>query len=255
MIKGDKIRLIAKMGMFDNIGEICEVVNVDENGVISFRFGKNGMHLGCMSYNEFEKYFELVQETKREWSPWKTKELHYDDLHGYHISDIMLYRHNGKKVQVKCFYDEILIKAEAMLFSMIGFDQKNPHHNMYLDQHCDFVYNMFSGRQHPYSIYNNGFLMGASLHDIGKLYTQSIDENGIAHYLRHENVGSYFVLTSLYQWKNFTDDDLLDCCFLINYHMMPFSWENENTRNRWRERFGEYKYDLLMKFHECDITR
>lgn len=54
MIKGDKIKLVKKMGMFDNIGEICEVINVDENGVISFRFGKNGMHLGCMSYNEFE---------------------------------------------------------------------------------------------------------------------------------------------------------------------------------------------------------
>lgn len=144
---------------------------------------------------------------------------------------------------------------EAMLFSMIGFDQKNPHHNMYLDEHCDFVYNMFSGGQHPYSIYNDGFLMGASLHDIGKLYTQSIDEKGIAHYLRHENIGSYFVLTSLYLWKNFTEDYLLDCCFLINYHMMPFSWENEKTKNRWRERFGEYKYELLMKFHECDKTR
>ncbi len=144
---------------------------------------------------------------------------------------------------------------EAMSFSMIGFDQKNPHHNMYLDQHCDFVYNMFSGGQHPYNIYKNGFLMGASLHDIGKLYTQSIDENSIAHYLRHENIGSYFVLTSLYLWKNFTDDDLLDCCFLINYHMMPFSWENEKTKNRWRERFGEYKYETLMRFHECDKTR
>lgn len=144
---------------------------------------------------------------------------------------------------------------EAMSFSMIGFDQKNPHHNMYLDEHCDFVYNMFSGGQHPYNIYKNGFLMGASLHDIGKLYTQSIDENSIAHYLRHENIGSYFVLTSLYLWKNFTDDDLLDCCFLINYHMMPFSWENKKTKNRWRERFGEYKYETLMRFHECDKTR
>lgn len=144
---------------------------------------------------------------------------------------------------------------EAMSFSMTGFDQKNPHHNMYLDQHCDFVYNMFSGGQYPYNIYKNGFLMGASLHDIGKLYTQSIDEKGIAHYLRHENIGSYLVLTSLYLWKNFTEDDLLDCCFLINYHMMPFSWKNEKTYNRWRERFGEYKYEMLMRFHECDKTR
>ena len=140
---------------------------------------------------------------------------------------------------------------EAMLFSMVGFDQKNPHHNMYLDDHCDFVYSMFSGREH----YHNGFLMGAYLHDIGKLYTQSIDENGIGHYLRHENVGSYFVLTSLYQWKKFTDDDLLNCCFLINYHMMPFSLDSEKTKNKWRKRFGEYKYELLMRFHECDKTR
>lgn len=60
MIKGDKIKLIRKMGVFDNIGEICEVTDVTDDGVICFRFGENGVHLGCMSYNEFEKYFELV---------------------------------------------------------------------------------------------------------------------------------------------------------------------------------------------------
>ena len=163
-------------------------------------------------------------------------------------------------------FDEIIIydmgytyadkfTLEGMLFSMTGFDQENPHHNMYLDQHCDFVYNIFSGGQHPFSMYNNGFLMGASIHDIGKLYTQNIDENGVAHYIGHENLGSYFILTSLYQWKQMTDDVLLDCCFLINYHMMPFSWENKKTHDRWRERFGEYKYEMLMRFHECDKAR
>lgn len=59
--KGNEIRLIKPMGVFDNIGEVCEVTDVSEDGVISFKFG--GCHLGCMSYNEFEKYFELV-ETK-----------------------------------------------------------------------------------------------------------------------------------------------------------------------------------------------
>lgn len=114
MIKGDKIKLIRQMGMFDNIGEICEVINVDENGVISFKFGKNGMHLGCMSYNEFEKYFELVQETKREWSPWKTERLFYENLNGYHVSTTIYYRNNGKKVQVKCNCGNgVLVRAEA----------------------------------------------------------------------------------------------------------------------------------------------
>lgn len=59
MIKGDLIKLISPMGVFDNIGEVCEVTDVSEDGIISFRFG--GYHLGCMSYNEFEKYFELME--------------------------------------------------------------------------------------------------------------------------------------------------------------------------------------------------
>lgn len=62
LAKGDKIKLIVTMGMFDNIGEICEVVDVS-NGVISFKFG-NGMHLGCMSEDEFNKYFEKYEEPK-----------------------------------------------------------------------------------------------------------------------------------------------------------------------------------------------
>ena len=58
--KGNEIRLIKPMGVFDSIGEVCEVTDVSKDGVISFKFG--GCHLGCMSYNEFEKYFELVEK-------------------------------------------------------------------------------------------------------------------------------------------------------------------------------------------------
>lgn len=36
--KGNEIRLIKPMGVFDNIGEICEVTDVLEDGVISFKF-------------------------------------------------------------------------------------------------------------------------------------------------------------------------------------------------------------------------
>lgn len=121
MIKGDKIKLVRQMGMFDNIGEICEVINVDENGVISFRFGRNGIHLGCMSYNEFEKYFELVQETKREWSAWKTERLFYENLNRYHVSTTIYYRNNGKKVQVKYICKNEVLGAEASCHSKDEF--------------------------------------------------------------------------------------------------------------------------------------
>ena len=64
LVKGDKIILKEKMGMFDNIGEVCEVVGVSDDGVVSFRFG--GVHMGCMSVDEFEKYFEKYEEPKYE---------------------------------------------------------------------------------------------------------------------------------------------------------------------------------------------
>ena len=65
LVKGEKIELIKSMGIgILNVGEICEVVDVSEDGVVSFKFGKNGMHLGCMSANEFEKYFKKYEEPK-----------------------------------------------------------------------------------------------------------------------------------------------------------------------------------------------
>lgn len=112
MIKGDKIKLVAKMGVFDNIGEICEVTDVSDGGVITFKFG-GGLHMGCMSYDEFHRYFELVEEPKkREWTEWT-----YRDSISYYGSPtsreyIKLhyeYRHNGKKVQAR----RMGVKAEA----------------------------------------------------------------------------------------------------------------------------------------------
>ncbi len=101
MIKGDRIKLVKKMGVFDNIGEICEVTDIQEGGVICFKFG--GCHLGCMSYDEYEKYFEKVETpVKRTWSEWKLGEINFTDINGKKKISWYRYRNNGKKVQVKC---------------------------------------------------------------------------------------------------------------------------------------------------------
>lgn len=63
LVKGDKIRLVKPMGMFTNVGEVCHVLNVAQNGDITFMFG-NGMHKGYMSENEFNTYFEKVEQPK-----------------------------------------------------------------------------------------------------------------------------------------------------------------------------------------------
>lgn len=146
----------------------------------------------------------------------------------------------------------------GMICSMTGFDQKNPYHNMSLYEHCRFTYKLFVGETEGLDNYKNGFYMGAELHDIGKLFTQKIDENGIAHYSGHDSVGSYYVLTSMrtlvIEEEN-KDKFLLDCCFMINYHMFPFSWNTEQINKKWKRRFGEEKYEMLLKLHECDKAR
>lgn len=60
---GDKIVLVKPMGMFDNVGEVCPVTNILGDGTICFSFG-DGAHLGFMSEDEFEKYFEPYVEPK-----------------------------------------------------------------------------------------------------------------------------------------------------------------------------------------------
>ena len=101
MIKGDRIKLVKKMGVFDNIGEICEVIDIQEDGVIYFKF--SGCHLGCMSYNEYEKYFEKVEiPIKRTWSEWSDCHILYlTDLFGIPKKLSWQYRYNGKKIQVR----------------------------------------------------------------------------------------------------------------------------------------------------------
>ena len=133
------------------------------------------------------------------------------------------------------------------LIDMLGFDQKNPHHTMDLLEHCKHATDMFI-EKHKYS---PEFIIGALYHDIGKLYTQTFDENGIAHYFQHHAVGSYLYFTSMYQ----IGDPVLDQCFLINYHMMPFSWESDKAKKKWKKIFGDYKYQMLLDFNECDKAR
>ena len=64
LASGDKI--VAKKGIMGIIseGEICEVVKIEENGMISFAFGNGLVHKGVMTDSEFEEYFEKYEEPK-----------------------------------------------------------------------------------------------------------------------------------------------------------------------------------------------
>lgn len=156
-------------------------------------------------------------------------------------------------------WDKYKLSNLELLATTYNFDQKNPHHTMTLDKHCMTAYKLFSKTRKTECLlaqdYLDGFVMGAKLHDIGKVFTQTFDDDGIAHYYGHSELGSYVVLSQMKMPLTWDDDRLLDCCFLINYHMMPFNWDSDKARDRWKKRFGEDKYKLLLDFNECDKAK
>ena len=160
---------------------------------------------------------------------------------------IVFYEEGWDLIKRHGFFKQNELALESIYLKMENFDQKNPHHTMSLLDHSDYTYKLFADKEYPMS-----FQLGAVLHDVGKLYCQTFDESGIAHYFGHDSIGSYLIMTSLDEFYYY---DILDVCFLINYHMMPFNWTTEKSKERWKKRFGEYKYQMLLDFHECDKAR
>ena len=168
-----------------------------------------------------------------------------------------------------------------------GFDQHTPYHNLTLWEHAEkheqFVSNYISnadldslpnaiGRAHTASI----------LHDYGKIFTHTEDENGIWHYYGHAEYGAYKLLTDtlhpdiiLAEYKSFdithqnylnaiipaltegyldAMQEILDVVFFVNYHMLPFDWNTDKIKNKYKKIFGEDKFNCLMIMHEADCN-
>ena len=87
---------------------------------------------------------------------------------------------------------------------------------------------------------------------MGKLFTQTIDENGQAHYYQHHNVGAYFLLTHTYLVDCDNAIDFFDLLFYVNYHMMPFNIQTDKARNKWQGIFGEQKFKMLEILNKGD---
>lgn len=170
---------------------------------------------------------------------------------------IPFYEEGFDEIAIHSFNEEYVneVFVKDCYKAMKNFNQQNPHHNMTLGYHCNFTTEHF---KHMSGYIYTEYPFAASLHDIGKLFTQKFDEDGIAHYYQHENVGCYYLLSNIEnikQHRDYSDEELLNILFLVNYHMMPMSWDSEKAQNTWKRRFGDYKYQLLLDFNKCDKTR
>lgn len=100
LIKGDKIKQVKEINGFNRVGDIFEVVGIDDNSISI----KSDIGVGIMSYCEFEKYFEkVIEET---WSEWK-------EQYNYLFDDILEYRIKGRVTECR-FSDGIHTYSKNM---------------------------------------------------------------------------------------------------------------------------------------------
>lgn len=138
-----------------------------------------------------------------------------------------------------------------------SFNQNNSHHELSLGDHCEKVleiFKIFSKDMRLNGVKLSRIEHGVLFHDLGKAFTETLDENNVSHYYHHENVGAYTYLTfCAYMETPIFAKDMLHNAFIINYHMRPFGWTTEKAINKAKKLFGEW-YHILGVVHVCDLA-
>lgn len=138
----------------------------------------------------------------------------------------IIHTYDGDK---RSYMKSIAAKVEAF------GDQKNPHHTLSLFDHCQECGRLMFERGYSDAV-------AGSIHDYGKIYTQSFDEDGVAHYYQHEAYSAYLALCFGFR---------LEVATIVNYHMLCYNYKGgEDT---WRKRLGEELWKKLEQIHECDV--
>ena len=169
-----------------------------------------------------------------------------ENTHKVPIEVIKRYRDSFQIPLVEEGFDDVVMNTYnsfnsdqylSLIHDMIGFDQQNSHHTL--------------------DLYNHAYKAGVDFddieiglfHDVGKLFCQTFDDNGEAHYYNHANIGAYYLIThtEAVRFSNFEN-----IVAITNYHMLPYNWKEEKTHNKYKKIFGEHLYNKLIKFHEAD---
>ena len=141
--------------------------------------------------------------------------------------------------QIERYFFEIIDKMKV-------WDQENPHHIHNLYNHCFLLASHFPEATSKW--------FAGILHDVGKMFTQFYDNQGIAHYYNHDNVGTYFILSMLLEFFIEESQGFIEhLLFLVNYHMKGHKDFRDSNEEKYRQLFGNTWYDDLIKFADADI--
>jgi len=135
--------------------------------------------------------------------------------------------------KIKDLYMSGLLKYIIPELSLcFGFDQRNPHHIYDVGDHL-----IETSKYVPRKLY---LRIAALLHDVGKPETIILDENGIGHFRRHEDV-SELLATEILRNLKYDNTTISTVSKLILYHM----WAIPTTKKSMRK--------LLNKIGEASI--
>ena len=176
------------------------------------------------------------------------------------FDSIVIIQNNHEKKFDKDFFEETIKK-------MNDFDQKNPHHKFTLGEHClitkkllekmiDNTDSFYEKRLFFTEKVKKSVCYAALIHDVGKMFSQSFDKDGVAHYYNHANIGTYYLVSHMSEFLDSIDKDCFQyvsyVLFLVNYHMLAHEIHTEKAINKYKNLFGEDLFNLLMKFQKCD---
>ncbi len=131
---------------------------------------------------------------------------------------------------------EIFAEIFPEIKKMYKFDQHTKHHIYDLLEHTAYVIS-----NTPSVVY---LRLAALLHDMGKVYTMSVDDDGMGHFFGHveKSVGIAEKYLNEYKYDNFTKDRVLR---LVKYHDLRFKTDRVSIK-RYLNEFGvDFFFDLV----------
>lgn len=131
----------------------------------------------------------------------------------------------------------------------------------------DSKYHTFSVSRHIYYVYDyifdnykgnrrNEMLLAALLHDIGKAYCKSFENNKrqitrTANFIGHEFVSAQLADELLYKW-GYDENIIKYVTTLVQLHMIPHNM-SQKQENKLRKLISEELFDDLMFLNEADV--
>ena len=137
----------------------------------------------------------------------------------------------------------ILTQVLPELAPAIGFDQHNPHHLYDLYTHTAYVVEAVPA--------DLTLRWAALLHDVGKIPTFVLDENGCGHFRGHAEVSATMADEILLRLKA-PNDLRQQVTALIGLHMNWLLPEKKLVR-RWLSRLGQQRLEQLLTLQQADM--